>query len=329
MPRGRTALVVKVLLSAGLLAGLLLLLPWNEVRDAAGRLPFGVWLAVLAGFCAGHALGVVKWRLLVNAANGGLSMAAAARCYAAGLFANLCLPSIVGGDVLRAALAAREKGRGEAAVLGGIEDRLCDVAALALLLALGGLASRTALPGWGGVLITAIMGTGIAAAVLALPLVWKRPLARWPKRLRRTVGRTLVGLRRLARAPGILAQAFAMSLTIQGAFVLLNAWIGAAIGIAVPLSVWFFAWPLAKFAGLLPISLGGLGVRDATFGALLVSFGVPLATGVVASLIWTSILIAGGLLAGGLWWLLRRSGPVDAGLKTRRGNRIRGETERV
>ena len=56
-------------------------------------------------------------------------------------------------------------------------------------------------------------------------------------------------------------------------------------------------------AGLLPVSLGGLGVRDATQGALLTGFGVPAARGVVASLIWQSVLIVGGLLAGLYWWL--------------------------
>jgi hypothetical protein len=92
---------------------------------------------------------------------------------------------------------------------------------------------------------------------------------------------------------------------MQGGFVLLNAWIGKSIGVSVPLAVWFLVWPLAKLAGLLPISLGGLGVRDATLGALLVPAGVPLALGVVASLIWQSILIAGGLLAGALWYASR------------------------
>jgi uncharacterized membrane protein YbhN (UPF0104 family) len=99
---------------------------------------------------------------------------------------------------------------------------------------------------------------------------------------------------------------FALSLLIQSAFVLLNAWIGRSIGIHVPLAVWFLVWPLAKVAGLLPISLGGLGVRDATMGALLTTFGVTMASGVVASLIWQSVLIVGGLIAGGFWWTQRR-----------------------
>jgi hypothetical protein len=91
---------------------------------------------------------------------------------------------------------------------------------------------------------------------------------------------------------------------IQSFFVILNAWVGRSIGIGIPVAVWFLVWPLAKVAGLLPISLGGLAVRDATFAALLVPVGVPMALGVVASLIWQSVLIVGGLLAGVLWWVI-------------------------
>src|SRR5262249_33866997 len=98
-----------------------------------------------------------------------------------------------------------------------------------------------------------------------------------------------------------------ISLLIQSLFVMLNVWIGAQIGIRLALPLWFMAWPLAKVAGLMPISLGGLAVRDATFGALLVPLGVPMARGVVAALVWQTVVIAGGLLGGVAWWSLTRA----------------------
>jgi uncharacterized membrane protein YbhN (UPF0104 family) len=76
--------------------------------------------------------------------------------------------------------------------------------------------------------------------------------------------------------------------------------------------VWFLVWPLAKLAGLLPISLGGLAVREATLAALLAPFGVPIALGVVCSLLWQTVLIAGGLLGGLAWLGLGRRGPDAA-----------------
>ncbi|HEY2804498.1 MAG TPA: lysylphosphatidylglycerol synthase transmembrane domain-containing protein [Gemmatimonadales bacterium] len=297
---------VKAAVSVGLLALLFYLLPLNQVREAVSRMPGRVWLGVLGLFALGHMLGVQKWRLLLQASRGRISYFDALRCYGAGLFANLCLPSIVGGDVLRAMMAGRLTGRMEAAFLSSIMDRVIDVATLAILITAGALTARTALHGWSGEVLTAAFVIGIGLGLLAIPFVLRRPLAAWPKRLRRPVGRALVALRHLAQRPASAAMALTISITIQSLFVLLNVWIGGQIGITLALPLWFMAWPLAKVAGLMPISLGGLAVRDATFGALLVPLGVPMARGVVAALVWQTVMIAGGLLGGVSWWLLSR-----------------------
>ncbi len=297
----------RVALSAGLLAILLTVLPWQELRTAFGSLSALLWVGVLAGFVLGHAIGTFKWRFAVNAGRAGLAVLDGARCYAAGLFANLCLPSIVGGDVLRAALAAKITRRPEAAVWGGVVDRMSDVIALGLLVAAGALTARTALPGLWAQLLGLAAIVGVLVAGIGLPLALRRPLARWPKRIRRHVARSLVALRRISRRPSTAVTILALSLTIQSGFVLLNAALGAGVGIRVPLAVWFLVWPLAKVVSLLPISLGGLAVREATLAALLVPFGVRPSAGVAASLVWQSILIAGGLLGGLLWLTMRPS----------------------
>jgi len=297
--------LLRVVISLGVLAALFLFLPWGELRDAATRLSPWVGGAVLAGFLVGHRFGVVKWRLLVNAGRPILGSLDALRCYAAGLFANLCLPGLVGGDVLRAGLAAKITRRPEVVVLGSLADRAIDVLALTGLLAAGAVLARGGAPGWMRPLIAALV-LGMAGVTVLLWLLLRRPLGAWPVRLRRPVGRTLVALRRLRGRPAVAATAFGIAVGMQAGFVLLNAWIGQSIGIDVPLEAWFVAWPLAKLVGLVPVSLGGLGVRDATLAGLLTAWGAPMAHGVVASLAWQGVLIVVGLLAGGLWLLLGR-----------------------
>ena len=293
--------------SIALLGLLFYLLPLSQVKDALGRLPPTVWLGVLTGFLLGHALGIGKWRLFVNAARGRLGRLDATLCYSAGLFANLCLPSIVGGDLLRMGLAGKLSRRPEAALWGGVMDRVTDLLSLAILVTAGGLLVRTSATGWLGRVLTVTAFVIAALAVLVLPFVIRRPLARWPKRLRRPVGRGLVGLRQLWRRPGTAALGLALSLTIQGSFVLLNAWLGRSVGINVDLAVWFLVWPLAKIASLMPISLGGLAVREASLAALLLPFGVPVAQSVVCSLLWQTVLITGGLAGGVIWLVLHRT----------------------
>lgn len=302
---------LKATISVALLVLLFVLLPWGQVREAIGRLPPHVWAGVAAGFIAGHTLGIFKWRLFVNAAGAGLARLDATLCYAAGLFANLCLPSIVGGNVLRIALAGRLTRRPEAALWGGIMDRLTDMLALAILVTGGALFARNELDGWLANVLSIALAVGVGMLLLGLPLTLRRPLARWPRRLRRPVGRGLVGLRQLWRRPSAAFVGLGCSLLIQGGFVLLNAWLGRSVGIEVGLAVWFLVWPLAKIASLMPISLGGLAVREASLAALLVPFGVPVAYSVVCSLLWQSVLIVGGLFGGLVWLVLHRSRQIN------------------
>ena len=301
--RGGIRLWIKLAVSGGLLALILQVVPWSRLLENMRALDARVWLAVLACFLAGHVAGAFKWRLNVNIGRARLGRADALQCYAAGLFANLCLPSIVGGDGLKALLAGRLTGRYEAAIFGGLAERLIDTAALLALIVCGAALSGAQIPGWEGRVLLVGAGVGVAAAVLFLPLLLRTRMARWPRKLRRPLGRAMVAMRRLRRRPQTALLVLAMSLAIQTWFVVLNAWLGRGIGIELPFAVWLLAIPLAKAVTLLPISLGGFGVRELTLASLLGFVGVAESQGVTVSLLWQTIVVATGLL-GGLAWLL-------------------------
>src|SRR6185436_15569808 len=119
--------------SAIVIAALFQFVSWRSVGAALECVPLATFALVVAGFLASHVVGTLKWRLVLDAAGARLRVRDALECYAAGIFSNIFLPSIVGGDLLRALLAGRRSGRMEAAVLGGAADRLLDVAALGAL----------------------------------------------------------------------------------------------------------------------------------------------------------------------------------------------------
>lgn len=284
---------------------------WSAVRGLDPTLWLGVWLA----FLAGHTLGAFKWRFNVNLGEAGLKPVDAVQCYGAGLFANLFLPSIVGGDALKAWLGGKITGRLEACIFGGLTERLIDTLALLALIVIGGLVSHTQVEGWHGQVVLVGSIAAIAGGVIFLPLLLRMRLARWPRKLRRPVSRMMVSMRRISQRPAAALGVFSLSLIIQGWFVLLNAWLGRAIGIDVPLACWFLAVPLTKAITLAPISFGGLGLREATLGGLLSLVGVAPAQGIAASLLWQSIVYSGGLFGGLVWFALgmRKSARTGAG----------------
>ena len=145
-----------------------------QVWQPLASLPARLWLLVLAGYLAVHCIGVGKWRLMVNTAGAGLNFLQAARCYFAGLFGSLLLPSLIGGDLVRAALAMR-LGRSKAAVLlGSFLDRIIDLSALALLGAAGAFLIPGALDVRGRkmfVILGAVAAVGAALIAAALAFV--------------------------------------------------------------------------------------------------------------------------------------------------------------
>jgi len=304
--------VLRIVGTVVVLALLAWWLPTDELLEALRDIPLVAWPAAIAAYLALHLVGVVKWRGLVNAAGGGLGPRITAQAYYWGLFGNLFLPSIVGGDVVRAGVALGSARSRSAVVLGSFIDRLEDVIGLGVLAGIGALLSPRALDDASRrvfITFTAfILGGGLAG----LAMLRFFP-ARWvPYRLRRILVRVRQALRATASRPTALVRAFALGLVLQGGLVILNWELGRLVGIEAPAYVWLFVWPLAKIAALTPLTQGGIGVREAALAALFAPFGVPAVKAVATGLVFEAVLITGGLASGGIALLLRRRGNVPA-----------------
>ena len=273
-------------------------LPGRQVWGALGELPARLWIAVLAAYLGAHCIGIAKWRLMVNVAGTGLSVPQAARCYFAGLFGSLFLPSLIGGDLVKAGLAMR-LGRSKAgALLGSLLDRMIDFAGLVVLAGAGALLVPGALDQRGRRIFlllgaAAAIAAGVIAAALAL-----LPLGKFPIRIRRRLVPVRRAVRSIARQPRAMLAALSLAIVAQLVFISLSLALAEACGLHLQFRVWLFAWPLAKLSAAIPVTQGGIGVREAALAALLLPFGAPAALTVAAGLAWEAIVISGGLVAG-------------------------------
>jgi uncharacterized protein (TIRG00374 family) len=308
--RDRLLIILRWLAAAAVIGVLLGFLPLHLLGEAIRRVPIGTFLAILLGYLCGHAVGIAKWHMVVNAAGAQLDFRTSVQCYAGGLFGTLFLPSILGGDVVRLAVGLRRSPSPSAVLAGNVADRFIDVAAQAGLVLVGLLLLPSALPATlHGQAQKALLYLGaVFAALIFFTLLLYRPLLGGRSvRFRRRLARLRRALRSVSGAPHVLLGAWLLGTVIQMSFLVLTSKLAETCGLILPLRDWFFAWPLAKLAAVLPLTQGGIGVREAALVGLLSPFGAAPHLVLAAGLIWEAVAITGGLISGFVAFVLGRA----------------------
>jgi len=289
--------------SAVALGVTLWILPREAIFMAFAKVDWAVWFAILIVYMACHAVAALKWRLLASD-NGDITMLRALRAHAGGLAANMFLPGTAGGDVVRAAIAMKGARSKTHVAVGSFADRIIDTLALLFIAAVGAGLSAVGSASISVLGQVSVFVIGAVAAMVALVYGLRfAPMLPFAG-LRRKLVEVAV---EFARRPMRLAVCFALSVAIQAAFVALAIVFADAVGAKAPAAAWYFASPLAKLISVVPVSLAGLGVREAALAALLSPFGASAALVVAASLLWQSVLFAGG----GISALVLFFGPRD------------------
>ncbi|MBM4011040.1 MAG: flippase-like domain-containing protein [Planctomycetes bacterium] len=258
----------------------------------------GLLLAVLVQVVAG-----IRWAELARPLGFEFPRLLFVRRFFEGMFFSLCLPSSIGGDVVKAyrigdstprrllagctVLADRLTGLSALAVLGGaaLAARKYDLSLMATLLVAGGL-----------------LAVALAAFLLALAFL-DRIVGLLPEGPAR---RFLAQLLPYQQRPSLIAKAVGWSFLVQAGGAVSVAVSARALGVEQPLSVWFSVVPLVALAMVLPISIGGFGVRENATAFLLSEQGVPADRAIGVALLWGLSQIAIGLV-GGVLFMLDRS----------------------
>jgi len=286
--------------SSMILGILFWILPTDEVLAGFARLPLAAFALVLLAFLFGHVMTAAKWWFLLGRT---VAFPLALRAHLAGLAANLCLPGVAGGDAVRAALVHSAMQDGARLTAGAVADRLIDMLALACLAFAGFMMLNTDTIG-----VEVVIAMLLLLLVLVGGCVYVLPrLITWLWTIKPSLPargfmlRVAEAFGLLGRSPWLLFTAFVASFCIQLFFIFLTIHLATAIGLDVGVAVWVFAWPLAKLLAVAPISLGGLGVREATLAALMAPFGVEAASVVTTGLIWQAVLFSAGAIGGLIW----------------------------
>jgi uncharacterized membrane protein YbhN (UPF0104 family) len=257
----------------------------------------------LCMFVLGQLIIVTRWWRLLSAAGLRVPWYESLRLTSLGLFFNLVVPGLTGGDLVKALLAARAHPTKRHAALVSIAfDRVLGLLCMAVLAAVAVLVSgetfaaiRTpvvAAAGAGVLLGAATMSRGLRRAVGLERLLARLPLASTIQKLDEAV-------LTYSTRPGELAACVLLSFLnhlcmITGILVL-----GRAFGDSVlPWSSYFAIAPVATIISAIPIAPGGWGVREAAYSSLFALLGGSAAIGLATSISFGLLQMSISLVAG-------------------------------
>lgn len=305
----RRSLLLRIAISVALVGFLL----WQlDLSDLAARItdfdPYWIAFAFLTVFVA-VIVSAWKWGLILRARGYPLPYLRLLRHYFIGLFFNNVLPTTVGGDAVRAWETTKDTGEVPEAMGSVVTERL--IAGIALgFTALLGLPFVDVSP---KLLLLVALFLIIDLVLVGLFLVPKvaegivlKLLPPRFARLQSAVTNTVLVVRSTLKNPGLFIKITLLSIVFQLFVAGVNACIFKAMGVPVTLAQCVIYTPMIFTVTMLPISLSGLGVREAAYWYFFAQVGVSQVDAVVASLAFFIIVGISSLPGAPLFVLNRK-----------------------
>ena len=313
--RAATLQLLKVGISVGLLVWLFRQVDAARLWAAVGAASWA-WLGVAALlYFAMLVVSSWRWNMLLRAQGIVMRLPTLIASFLVATFFNNFLPSNIGGDVVRIRDTSGPANSKTLAATVVLVDRGLGLLALVLIAALGATASQPGLRNappvqpwilWAGL----FFGGVVSIQALRAPTMVTRLAA--PLRLLHAewvderLAKLTLALGRFANAPGALMSSAAGAVLVQALLVAFYA--AVARGLHIPVSPWHLAVmvPVSFIVQMIPISVNGFGVREATFVAFFALAGLPAEAAMLLSFMGTAVIMAWSL-AGACVHLSRRA----------------------
>jgi uncharacterized membrane protein YbhN (UPF0104 family) len=247
-----------------------------------------LFLATVALYVAGQVMSAYRWRLVagLNGLPGRYSEYLA--YYFIGMFTNVFVPGLIGGDALRALYLGRRHQRIGSAFASVMADRGIGLLTVFWLAAAAALCmNRVLLP---DPLLHVTVAAG--AAVMAIYLA-AAPVAKYASQFDRW-RRLLAPIAPYLCRPIALLPAIALSAVLQLSLAVCQYLLGIGLGLNIALATFVLVVPITNVIASLPISINGLGMREAGYLLLLGMAGIGKQQAVALGLLYFAATLAGG-----------------------------------
>jgi uncharacterized membrane protein YbhN (UPF0104 family) len=302
---------VKVLVSVGLLYLLFSRVDvsrlWSVARQASP-----LWLGTaLVLYLVMILASAWRWGILLRAQHVKLSYGFLTQSFLVATFFNNFLPSNIGGDVIRIADTAPVAGSKTLATTVVLIDRGIGLLGLALMAATGAsLMHRMAVGPVGPGVLWAGFGLGAIVATPALLIPETMTKLLQPLRVfhqewvDERIAKLTYALTRFKETPAALAGCFTGAVMVQGILVAFYLAVARSMQIPIGFAELAVIVPVSFIVQMIPLSVNGFGVREATFGFYFTRLGLPLESAILVSFVGAALIMLFSL-SGGVAYLRR------------------------
>jgi glycosyltransferase 2 family protein len=294
---------IKSTVSIGLLAFVFTRIDFSQAWTQFKHLSLPFIILALVYYTGCQFLSCWRWQIVLNSSGHSAPMSSLLNSYFAGMFLNIFLPGALGGDVYRVYRVAQVTKDSEVALVSVFLERFTGLAALSAL-ALIGLPPAFRLIGRWDVILLFLTCVGVlvgAVLLISSPklLILAEP---WLEKFR--LGKVAVRfakiqilLRKFAQNRTAIAVSMGLSMLLQLAIVYYHYLVAQQLKIPISYLQLLVFIPIIVVVTLLPISLGGLGLKEGLWIYLFNRIGLTTEQALLLSLTIT-----------GLSWLLSLPG---------------------
>jgi uncharacterized membrane protein YbhN (UPF0104 family) len=316
--------IARLFISLGLLTFVLLTIGLERVGKSLFQAKTDLLLVAFGLFVLGIVVRAVRWRTLLVALDLDVPLRRLIYLYFVGTFFSTFLPTGFGGDIVRV-LELSQEARTPVVLGTVVVDRLTGLLVLFAMALLALPFSLDLLPLEIWLTVGGLAVTGLIAGGLILQGCWLRRWGHWlPGPL------SLTGAGPLARAYDAVTacgwravgRALFISLIFNTLLVLMNFLVARAVGMHLAPTYFLVFVPLLSLTLMVPISFGGLGLREGVAVLLFTRVGVDEVSAVAFSLAVYAVSRVTGLFGGLLYaWHsisgLRQRGEVKPAIRER------------
>ena len=298
----RLLLAAKIVVSLGLLGYLLWQLDWPALLEKTRSLSWWTLPVAVSAFLCTLYVSTLRWAVLLRAHYPTFKTSLLFKHYLVATLFNNILPTSSGGDLIRSYYIYRHKKDAVCAVSPIITERVIGLVVMLVINVIAiyvtgsiDIVSRVL---W-STLLMILSGVVIVLILIALPATYW-PLHRLLERLSRY--RIIRFLLRMGEAthgylkhPGMVSAIFLFSVAHQLLAITVYFFIAKGLAVDISIQIILVVIPLTFIAVALPISIGGMGVRELATVGIMMRFGIAESDAAAIALIYIPVILLSSL----------------------------------